>query len=110
MLPPGISFNAVSEKAIAANKRAKLPRSYWDWQEMLKPNQAGFFPFTRATNMLYGLGEALLMLQEEGLPNVFRRHDRHAEAARAVVRAWDLEIVCESPGGHAGSVTVAFMT
>ena len=109
MLPPGISFNAVSEKAIAANKRAKLPRSYWDWQEMLKPNQAGFFPFTPATNMLYGLREALLMLQEEGLPNVFRRHDRHAKAARAAVRAWDLEIVCENPREYSSSVTVAFM-
>jgi alanine-glyoxylate transaminase / serine-glyoxylate transaminase / serine-pyruvate transaminase len=109
MLPPGISFNAVSEKAIAANKRAKLPRSYWDWQEMLKPNQTGFFPFTPATNMLYGLREALLMLQEEGLPNVFRRHDRHAEAARAAVRAWDLEIVCENPREYSSSVTVAFM-
>jgi len=109
MLPPGISFNAVSEKAIAANKRAKLPRSYWDWQEMLKPNQSGFFPFTPATNMLYGLREALLMLQEEGLPTVFRRHDRHAEAARAAVRAWDLEIVCENPREYSSSVTVAFM-
>ncbi len=109
MLPPGISFNAVSEKAIAASKRAKLPRSYWDWQEMLKPNQTGFFPFTPATNMLYGLREALLMLQEEGLPNVFRRHDRHAEAARAAVRAWDLEIVCENPREYSSSVTVAFM-
>src|SRR5438445_7931600 len=109
MLPPGISFNAVSEKAIAANKRAKMPRSYWDWQEMLKPNQAGFFPFTPATNMLYGLREALLMLQEEGLPNVFRRHDRHAEAARAAVRAWDLAIVCENPREYSSSVTVAFM-
>jgi len=109
MLPPGISFNAISEKAIAANKRAKLPRSYWDWQEMLKPNQTGFFPFTPATNMLYGLREALLMLQEEGLPNVFRRHDRHAQAARAAVRAWDLEIVCENPREYSSSVTVAFM-
>ena len=109
MLPPGISFNAVSVKAIAASKRAKLPRSYWDWQEMLKPNQTGFFPFTPATNMLYGLREALLMLQEEGLPNVFRRHDRHAEAARAAVRAWDLEIVCENPREYSSSVTVAFM-
>src|SRR6266436_67331 len=109
MLPPGISFNAVSEKAIAANKRAKMPRSYWDWQEMLKPNQTGFFPFTPATNMLYGLREALLMLQEEGLPNVFRRHDRHAEAARAAVRAWGLEIVCEEPREYSSSVTVAFM-
>src|SRR2546430_15469083 len=109
MLPPGISFQAVSGKAIVAKKRADLPRSYWDWQEMLKPNQSGFFPFTPATNMLYGLREALLMLQEEGLPTVFRRHDRHAEAARAAVRAWDLEIVCENPREYSSSVTVAFM-
>ena len=109
MLPPGLCFNAVSEKAMSANKRANLSRSYWDWQEMLKPNQTGFFPFTPATNMLYGLREALLMLQEEGLPNVFRRHDRHAEAARAAVRAWGLEIVCENPREYSSSVTVAFM-
>ena len=109
MLPPGLCFNAVSEKAISASKRATLPRSYWDWQEMLKPNQTGFFPFTPATNMLYGLREALLMLQEEGLPTVFRRHERHAEAARAAVRAWDLEIVCENPREYSNSVTVAFL-
>jgi len=109
MLPPGLCFNAVSEKAMSANKRANLPRSYWDWQEMLKPNQTGFFPFTPATNMLYGLREALLMLQEEGLANVFRRHERHAEAARAGVRAWGLEIVCENPREYSSSVTVAFM-
>ena len=109
MLSPGLCFNAVSEKAMSANKRANLSRSYWDWQEMLKPNQTGFFPFTPATNMLYGLREALLMLQEEGLPNVFRRHDRHAEAARAAVRAWGLEIVCENPREYSSSVTVAFM-
>jgi alanine-glyoxylate transaminase / serine-glyoxylate transaminase / serine-pyruvate transaminase len=109
MLPPGLCFNAVSEKALSANKKSNLPRSYWDWQEMLKPNQTGFFPFTPATNMLYGLREALLMLQEEGLPNVFRRHERHAEAARAAVRAWGLEIVCANPREYSSSVTVAFM-
>jgi alanine-glyoxylate transaminase/serine-glyoxylate transaminase/serine-pyruvate transaminase len=109
MLPPGLCFNAVSQKAMSANKRANLPRSYWDWPEMLKPNQTGFFPFTPATNMLYGLREALLMLQEEGLPNVFRRHARHAEAARAAVKAWGLEIVCENPREYSSSVTVAFM-
>ena len=109
MLPPGLCFNAVSEKAISASKRATLPRSYWDWQEMLKPNQTGFFPFTPATNMLYGLREALLMLQEEGLTNVFRRHERHAQAARAAVRAWGLEIVCEHPREYSNSVTVAFL-
>ena len=109
MLPPGLSFNAVSEKALAASKQARLPRSYWDWQEMLKHNDAGFFPYTPATNLLYGLREALVMLREEGLPNVFRRHARHAEAARAAVRAWGLDIVCENPREYSNSVTVAFM-
>jgi alanine-glyoxylate transaminase / serine-glyoxylate transaminase / serine-pyruvate transaminase len=109
MLPPGLCFNAVSQKAISASKRATLPRSYWDWQEMLKPNPTGFFPFTPATNMLYGLREALLLLQEEGLSNVFCRHERHAEATRAAVRAWDLEIVCENSREYSNSVTVAFL-
>jgi alanine-glyoxylate transaminase/serine-glyoxylate transaminase/serine-pyruvate transaminase len=109
MLPPGLSFNAISEKALSASKHAKLPRSYWDWQEMLKHNRMGFFPYTPATNLVYGLREALLMLQEEGLPNVFRRHARHAEATRAAVRAWGLEIVCENPREYSNSVTVAFM-
>src|SRR6202011_3200552 len=93
MLPPGLSFNAISQKALSANSHAKLPRSYWDWNEMLVPNRAGFFPFTPATNLLFGLREALAMLQEEGLPNVFRRHARHAAATRAAVRVWGLNIV-----------------
>lgn len=109
MLPPGLSMNAVSEKALAASKGARLPRAYWHWQDMLKPNQAGFFPFTPATNLLYGLREALAMLQEEGLPNVFRRHTRHGEATRAAVRAWGLEIVCENPQEYSGSMTAVFM-
>ena len=86
MLPPGMSFNAISEKALAASTNARLSRSYWDWQEMLKPNHSGFFPYTPPTNLLYGLREALRMLEEEGLANVFSRHDRHAEATRAAVR------------------------
>jgi alanine-glyoxylate transaminase/serine-glyoxylate transaminase/serine-pyruvate transaminase len=109
MLPPGMSFNAISEKALAANKSAQLPRSYWDWQEMLKPNRRGFFPYTPPTNLLYGLREALQMLQEEGLANVFRRHQRHAEATRAAVRAWGLEIVCEEPREYSNSLTAVFM-
>ncbi len=109
MLPPGISFNALSEKAIAASKTAKLPRSYWDWQEMLKPNRSGFFPYTPATNLLYGLREALGMLQEEGLQNVFRRHERHAAATRAAVNAWDLQIVCEDPREYSNSLTAVFL-
>jgi alanine-glyoxylate transaminase/serine-glyoxylate transaminase/serine-pyruvate transaminase len=94
MLPPGLGFNAVSEKALAAAGRARLPRSYWDWTPILEANQHGYWPYTPATNMLYGLREALLMLEEEGLPNVFARHDRHAEATRAAVRGWGLEVLC----------------
>ena len=109
MLPPGLSFNAVSAKALAANKTSRSARYYWDWQEMLKPNRSGFFPYTPATNLIYGLREALLMLQEEGLLNVFRRHRRHGEATRAAVRAWGLEIVCEDPREYSNSLTAAFM-
>jgi len=109
MLPPGLSFNAISEKAMAANKKAKLPRYYWDWQEMLKPNRQGFFPYTPATNLLWGLREALLMLQEEGLANVFHRHARHGEATRAAVRAWGLEVLCEEPKEYSNSLTAVLM-
>jgi alanine-glyoxylate transaminase/serine-glyoxylate transaminase/serine-pyruvate transaminase len=109
MLPPGISFNAISEKALEASKNARLPRSYWDWNEMLKANRNGFFPYTPATNLLYGLREALQMLHEEGLGNVFRRHVRHADATRAAVRGWDLEIVCEEPREYSSSLTAVFM-
>lgn len=109
MLPPGLSFNAISEKALVANKTAQLPRYYWDWQEMLKPNRSGFFPYTPATNLLYGLREALLMLQEEGLANVFHRHARHGDATRAAVRAWGMEIVCEDPREYSNSLTAVFM-
>lgn len=109
MVPPGLSFNAVSEKALAANKRARSPRAYWDWQEMLKTNGAGFFPYTPATNLLFGLWEAIQMLNEEGLPNVFRRHARHAEATRAAVEAWGLEIVCEQPREYSSTLTAVRM-
>ena len=109
MLPPGLSFNAISVKALAANKSARLPRSYWDWQEMLSFNKNGFFPFTPATTLLYGLQEALKMLHEEGLPNVFRRHQRHGEATRTAVRTWGLEIVCEDPREYSSALTAVFM-
>jgi alanine-glyoxylate transaminase/serine-glyoxylate transaminase/serine-pyruvate transaminase len=109
MLPPGLSFNAVSEKALAANKTAAMPRSYWDWQEMMANNASGFFPYTPATNMLYGLREALAMLQEEGLDNVFARHARHAAATRAAVRAWDLDILCQDPREYSNSLTAVVM-
>ena len=108
MLPPGLSFNAISEKALAANREARLPRNYWDWEEILKWNRKGFFPYTPATNLLYALREALRMLQEEGLANVFRRHDRHAEATRAAVRGWGLELVCEDPREYSSSMTAFF--
>jgi alanine-glyoxylate transaminase/serine-glyoxylate transaminase/serine-pyruvate transaminase len=109
MLPPGLSFNAISEKAFAASKTAKLPRAYWDWRQMLEPNRVGFFPFTPATNLLFGLREALHMLGEEGLPHVFRRHQRHGEATRAAVRAWGLEILCEEPREYSSSLTAVLM-
>lgn len=109
MLPPGLSFNAVSEKALAAAETGKMHRYYWDWQEMLTPNRQGFFPYTPATNLLYGLREAIAMLNEEGLQNVFARHARHGEATRAAVRAWGLEIVCENPAEYSNSSTAVFM-
>jgi alanine-glyoxylate transaminase/serine-glyoxylate transaminase/serine-pyruvate transaminase len=109
MLPPGLSFNAVSEKARKASQAAKLPRSYWGWEEMLAANKSGYFPYTPATNLLYGLREALRMLREEGLENVFARHDRHAEATRRAVRAWGLEILCAVPEEYSSSLT-AVMT
>src|SRR5258708_39433030 len=97
MLPPGLILNGISKKALAANKSAKMGLYSWDWQEMLKPNREGFFPYTPATNLLWGLREALIMLREEGLQNVFARHARHGEATRAAVRAWGIAILCEGP-------------
>jgi alanine-glyoxylate transaminase/serine-glyoxylate transaminase/serine-pyruvate transaminase len=105
MLPPGLSFNAISAKALAASQQAKLPRSYWDWKEMLAANVNGYFPYTPATNLLYGLHEALEMLFAEGLPQVFARHDRFAEATRRAVRAWGLEILCVNPAEYSSSLT-----
>ena len=109
MLPPGLSFNAVSDKALSAAKAAKLPKSYWSWDEMLGPNKSGFFPYTPATNLLYGLREALAMLLEEGLDSVFRRHDRHAEATRRAVRAWGLEVLCGNTAEYSSSLTAVLM-
>jgi alanine-glyoxylate transaminase/serine-glyoxylate transaminase/serine-pyruvate transaminase len=109
MLPPGLGFNAVSDKALAAAKQGGMPRSYWDWEEMLKNNASGFFPYTPATNLLYGLREALAMLREEGLPNVFARHARHAEATRRAVRGWDLEILCAEPAEYSNVLTAVMM-
>jgi alanine-glyoxylate transaminase/serine-glyoxylate transaminase/serine-pyruvate transaminase len=109
MLPPGLSFNAVSEKARKASQGAKLPRSYWSWDEMLSNNKTGYFPYTPATNLLYGLHESLQMLRDEGLPNVFARHARHAEATRRAVRAWGLEILCSVPEEYSNSLTTVMM-
>jgi alanine-glyoxylate transaminase/serine-glyoxylate transaminase/serine-pyruvate transaminase len=109
MLPPGLSFNAVSARAVEASKRAKLPRSYWDWRPMLEANVGFYFPYTPATNMLRGLKEALAMLDEEGLPNVFVRHARHAAATRAAVEAWGtwgaVELQCQAPADYSSSLT-----
>ncbi|HEX5128912.1 MAG TPA: aminotransferase class V-fold PLP-dependent enzyme [Usitatibacter sp.] len=109
MLPPGLSFNATSDKAIAASKSAKLPRSFWDWSEMIPQNADGWFPYTPSTNLLYGLRESIAMLEEEGLDNVFARHDRHGEATRRAARAWGLEILAAVPEEYSSSLTALVM-
>jgi len=109
MLPPGMSFNAVSDKALEASKSATLPKTFWDWAPMLAANQRGFFPYTPNTNLMYGLKEALRLLDEEGLPNVFARHARHAEATRAAVRAWGLEVLCLDEREHSNSLTAVLV-
>lgn len=109
MLPPGLSFNAVSPKALAASRHAGLRRSYWDWEDMRNSNADGYFPYTPATNMLYGLNEAIAMLREEGLDNVFARHARHGAATRAAVRAWGLQVVCRQQGQESGVLTAVMM-
>ncbi len=109
MLPPGLGLNAISDKALDAAGSAKLPKSFWDWQAMLTANKQGFFPYTPATNLLYGLQEAIQMLEEEGLPNVFKRHDRHAEATRRAVHGWGLEVLCAEPAEYSSSLTAVRM-
>jgi alanine-glyoxylate transaminase / serine-glyoxylate transaminase / serine-pyruvate transaminase len=109
MLPPGLGFNAVGTKAIGAMKSANLPRSFWDWGAMIEANQDGYTPYTPATNLLFGLREAIKMLEEEGLENVFARHDRHAEATRRAVRGWGLEILCSKPEEYSSSLTAVLM-
>jgi alanine-glyoxylate transaminase/serine-glyoxylate transaminase/serine-pyruvate transaminase len=109
MLPPGLSFNALGEKALSVAKTSKLPKSFWGWDEMIASNKTGFFPYTPATNMLYALAEAIDMLHEEGLENVFARHDRHAEATRRAARAWGLEILCKEPRHYSSSLTALMM-
>ena len=109
MLPPGLSFNAISQKAINAHKKATLPRSYWDWGEHIEANSLGAFPYTPATNLLYGLNEAIAMLKEEGLDNVFSRHKRHAEATRLAVQTWGLEVLCEEKEDFSNTLTAVLL-
>jgi len=109
MLPPGISFNALSPKAMAAGEGAKLPRSFWGWAEMLEANKSGYFPYTPSTNLLYGLAESLEMILGEGLDNVFARHQRLAEATRLAVRAWGLQIQCADPAAYSPVLTGVMM-
>lgn len=109
MLPPGLSFNAISDKALQVSKTSGMRRSYWDWQEMLAINPTGYFPYTPGTNMLYGLNEAISMLHEEGLDNVFARHARHGAATRKAVRHWGLEVLCARQGQESGVLTAVLM-
>ncbi len=109
MLPPGLSFTAISQKALAATKTAKLPRSYFSWDDMMAANTTGFFPYTPATGLLYGLAEAIDMIHEEGLENVFARHERLAEATRRAVKAWGLDIQCRDPKYYSPAVTTVVM-
>jgi alanine-glyoxylate transaminase/serine-glyoxylate transaminase/serine-pyruvate transaminase len=109
MLPPGLSFNAVGPKALEAAAAARLPKLYWSWAEMRAANKDGFFPYTPATNLLYGLAEAIDMLHEEGLDNVFARHTRHAEGVRRAIRAWGLEILCKDPRAYSSTLTAVLL-
>ena len=109
MLPPGLGLNAVSQRALDATKSSGLKRSYWDWDGMLSNNASGFFPYTPSTNLLYGLQEALNLLFEEGLDNVFVRHDRHAEATRRAVQAWGLEVLCQNPNEYSSVLTAVMV-
>ncbi|MFE9534515.1 pyridoxal-phosphate-dependent aminotransferase family protein [Streptomyces sp. NPDC006691] len=109
MLPPGLGFNAIGERALAAARTARLPKSYWDWQPVLDANEHGYFPHTPATNLLYGLDEALRMLREEGLSEVFARHARHAAATRTAVQGWGLEVLCRDTREYSGSLTAVLL-
>ena len=109
LLPPGLSFNAISSKALVAYKNSDLPKSYWDWEPMIENNKKGYFPYTPATNLLYGLDEAINILTEEGLENVFKRHIRFAEATRIAVNAWGLEILCKNPNEFSSSLTAVLV-
>jgi alanine-glyoxylate transaminase / serine-glyoxylate transaminase / serine-pyruvate transaminase len=109
MLPPGLGLNAISEKALVACEQARLPRSYWDWRPIVAANANGVWPYTSPTNLLYGLREAIAMLEEEGLDTVFARHQRHAEATRRAVAGWGLEVLCEDPREHSAALTAVLL-
>src|SRR5436309_438510 len=109
MLPPGMSFNAVSDKALTASKQSKMPKSFWSWEDMINMNKIGFFPYTPATQMLHGLATSIDMLHEEGLENVFSRHDKLAEATRRAVRGWGLEIMCREPKYYSPTITAVML-
>lgn len=109
MLPPGLSFNALSEKAIAASKSSRMNKAYWAWDDILESNKNGFWPYTPSTNLLYGLSEACDMLLEEGLTNTFARHEHFGEATRRAVRAWGLEIFCENPAAYSPALTTVLL-
>ena len=109
MLPPGLSFNAISDKALKLAKTSGMRRSYWDWEEQIEANKSGSFPYTPATNLLYGLKEAIIMLHEEGLNNVFYRHERHAQATRAAVQAWGFETVCKEEKDFSNVLTAVML-
>jgi alanine-glyoxylate transaminase/serine-glyoxylate transaminase/serine-pyruvate transaminase len=109
MLPPGLGLNGISEKALAASKSARMPKSYWDWEAMIHINRSGFFPYTPSTNLLFGLRESLRMLMEEGLENVFARHERLGGATRLAVKAWELELLCKNPEEYSPSLTAVVM-
>ena len=109
LLPPGLSFNAISQKALEAHSKSTMQKSYWDWKPMLENNKNGFFPYTPATNLVFGLDEALTMLMEEGLENVFKRHTRLAEATRIAVKAWGLEILAKNPDEYSNTITAILL-
>ena len=109
MLPPGLSFNAISDKALRISKTSGMRRSYWDWEEQIDANKSGSFPYTPATNLLYGLKEAINMLHEEGLDNVFKRHEKHALATRAAVQAWGFENVCKEEKDFSNVLTAVML-
>jgi alanine-glyoxylate transaminase/serine-glyoxylate transaminase/serine-pyruvate transaminase len=109
MLPPGLAFNAISEKALAATDDARLPKGYWDWKPAIEACRTGFFPYTPPTTLLFGLREALAILREEGLENVIARHARHAAATRVAVEAWGLEVFCRDPHAHSNALTAVLV-